>query len=1081
MVQPAATDTLPRATAAVRAAVTGTLAVSLAIETNVTSASLANNASAPFFRLRLSAPRLSLDDALLEISTTADFVDTASVSFSEKVIAHLGLSSTATLVWPVPRALYDGLPSNTSVTVASDELATAAAGGITAGGRLSLRLEPVEWSPVTPFALVGVPLASLSTALATAAVFAPSFRIAGTLPSAATAGFRALLARLFASAMLLPEPPQRTGVTALDTFSPQSAFTELSAAVDTALATAEATSVGWSAALCAARQLGAVNVSFPTCEFALDATGILSLHLALRLEQTVDASSLLRHELVAATAQAAAAGILPTDTSIAASDTMEDESLPDITAQQRLDLAFALSLDLGEDAAAANAGQSTFTLVSVALATRLAVQGGSVKLGPLTFDALGVSLVASASVTPSADNDPALVALRRTSLRILNSQLATSLSNLFLAQQTAVFAGQVRLAARISADGFAVTLPAPDALLTYTDAALFDGMAGAAAADVNLDTAALTALLTQPADFLTQIVRDSNASEAYGLPGVLSGLTALLSLPVAEIAEEATALFGLVAAPAAGLSATAFETSFGVRGADSGALFPALARLLAVSNANLAGAALLASPLRLINADGSTLLWEGGLASHMAAALSIPDVLFAACISSHGAADGMSELRCLLQAALPPTLCSRAALAYAWQRLRAGAEGLLSEGASVFSGLTQGALGVPNANLAGISLDSDNGGPLGVGQIGFGDVMVSYTAATGVTTVALRFAGRIQSDAAAAALSAVELATEAASSILSEAGSSSFVGTRLGDDKVLGLPSNLSVPSSPSVTLTSAFDLTLHVAVQLGGDGAPTSSVSLNALQATLALDVTLTQPLRATLGDDVLVELDDVSVRVSGGLTLPAGSAPATDLRNATRIAAVDATATLRLQESAVPDVVFALADDNVLDSVPLMLTVDLILDSQDFDMVLQGLRALESVNAFIFDNDELDFVLPLLKTRLIDLLNTEPTDIEPDVTVPDVPGSTAPPPSPPPPPPSSGLPALLALATPADSYRTACSDSCTARGLAGVLRQHVLTSINGTVLPAVAGRTPVTVLSGLTGDKCVGVVGVVAAVVSR
>ena len=119
-----------------------------------------------------------------------------------------------------------------------------------------------------------------------------------------------------------------------------------------------------------------------------------------------------------------------------------------------------------------------------------------------------------------------------------------------------------------------------------------------------------------------------------------------------------------------------------------------------------------------------------------------------------------------------------------------------------------------------------------------------------------------------------------------------------------------------------------------------------------------------------------------------------------------------------------------------------------------------------FIFDNDELDTVLPVLKTRLIDLLNSEPTDIEPNIETPDVAESTSQAPSPPPPPPSSGLPALLAMSSPAQAYRERCRSACTARGLAAALRQHFLENINGTVVPASAGRNPLCVLSGLTGE---------------
>lgn len=1047
-VKPETSLAVPKAAAVIDASVSGTLNIAIAI----TASTSKGGPSASHFHLRLSAPRLILDDANMEIATTADFVDASGAAFAGiNVIAHLSLSAV-TLAWPVPRALYDGLPSNSAtMAIASGELVSVAVGGITAGGSLSLRLEPVRW-PNKAFAHVDVPSAALSTALGTAALCAPSYRIAGALPSRATAGFRAILARLFASALLLPEPPQRTGFIAMDGFSAQSAFRELSVAINASLNKAEATASGWTDALCAPRQLGAFAITFPTCGFGLDAAGTLSLNITLRLEKTFNPRSILRPLLVTATTQAAAIGILPKGTSIVDNNAMEDLSLPDVIAQQHLDLEFALSLDL---ASGFKAEHTTFTLVSLDLATRLAVQKGSATLGQLTFDALGVSLVAYASVKPSTSSHAAAVALRRTSLRILNSQLATSLSNLFLAQQAAVFAGQVRLAARVSTNSFKIALPVPDALLTYTDEALYDGKAGAAAVDVNLDTAALRAMLTKPASLLAQIVGDSGISSAYGLPAALSGVTTLLNLSPFHVADEFASFSRLAAEPPVYESGNALEIGFGVGGADAGPLLPALVRLIAASNADLVGAALLSSPLRLVSANGSTLLWDAGLGMHVAAALSVPDVISSACLDTQSGVETMNQLRCLVQAALPPIQGARAALAYAWQRLRAGAEGLLGEGASTFA-----AVGATSTKLASSNFTNRTGGLLGMGRVGFSDIALAYDAARGETTIALRVAGGIHSNASAAGLSAVEIATGAAMTVLSEAGASSFVGTHLDGTagSALGLPSSLDLPDSPSVTLTSTFDMTLHIAIQLGGSGAPTTSARLSTFQANLAVDIVLLAPLNATLSNDIDVELDDVSVRVSGGLTLQTGSYPVMDLHDATKMATVDAIATLRLRGAtiaAAPAVLLALADDNLLDSAAPLLTVDVLLDSDRFDQIMEALNAVLTLNASIFDNDELEAELPLLKTRLVDLLDAESTDVAPDLGLPDMPAST-------------GLRSLLSLAAPAQAYRNACGSACTARGLGTTLRQHILGSINGALMPAIAGRNVLSLLSGLTEARC-------------
>ena len=1117
-IQPRASAALPSAVASIQLAASGTLHLALAITAQegqststaapttssastpgAASTSAANGTAAnatttttpstssttpttplpmgPQFRLRVAAPRLVLSDSETQAAADADFVDSSGAVFA-------GVSATASvslagaqLAWPVPRQLQDGLASDAAVALATDQLAAAAAGGLAASGSLALLLEPVEWT-LAEFAHVGVPSAALATTLSDAATQAPALEVAGQLPSAAAAGFQALLSRLLATSLVLPEPPQRSGLPMLDSFSPQAVFNELAAAINASLLLADDTASGWAQAVCAPRALLGVNVTFPTCSFALNMAGMLSFNLALRLEQTAAVDDLLRRLLVPVIAGAASTGIVPADTAATAEDALAGLALPDSSSLQRLDLDVTLALNLAAGDAT-SAGRATFTLNRLALATRVSVQGVSATLGPLRFEDLSLAFSASAIVQPTTEDTTVAVAQRSTSLRLLNSRLATSLVELMLAQQ-ATFAGRARLAARISpaVDGLAVDLPDVAALVTYTDNALFDGAAGAVSADLSLDLSTLESLLAKPADYLAQLIRDSGVGGAYGLPGVLDGIAALITLPVADIAAEFNAFGSLALNGSTGSGLSALDAAFGVAGsggsaADSGEaqLLAALARLLSAADvSSFEGGVLLSSPLRLVGADGSVLLWEAGLGQAVAAALSLTDGASATCLGGpRSDASATAELRCLLQAALPPLPGVAAVLGYAWQRLRAGVEGLLGAGASSFADLAGGALGAAAPNLAGVSLGASASGPLGSGSIGLGDAALTYDSGSGEVAVVLRVAGRMSGDAVAAALSVVDLASGATADLLTEAGSSEFVGTSLDPNGggALGAPASLGIPGAPTVVLTSTVDFTLRVGVQLkNGLAGLVPTVSLQRFEGTLALDVELTEPLSASLGGaGVAVELDDVSLTASGGLSYNGNSTGG--LGNATKYASVDAEATLRLTGGGtqdIPEVLMTLADDDLLDSAPPLLTLDLILDTGVFDIILEALDAVENVNDFIFDNDELTRELPILKTRLIDLLNLEPAETEPNVVLPDVEGAESVPPAPPPPPPSSGLPALLALATPARAYNASCGSSCTARGLARALRDHVVASINSTVVPARPGRSPVCLLSGLT-----------------
>jgi hypothetical protein len=981
------------------------------------------------------------------------------------------------LAWPVPRELQYGLPSDIATSVAVSELMALAGNGLGAAGSLTISLVPVTWT-LDDFALVRVPFATLVIDLSDDKTGAPSLSVAGQLPSVASQGFRALLSRLFATSLLLPEPPQRSGLPVLDSFSAQAVFAELSGAVNNSLILAENSAGIWTQALCAPRHVIGANVTFPTCAASLDAAGVLRLNLAIRVDLAVSVGDVLQRLLMSSIAGAVSVGVLPEGTAASVEDTLTDLRLSEASALQRLDLKFALALGLAGSADSVTAGRATFELSSLSLSTRVAVHGTGVTLGPVRFENLGASVTATATVEPPGDTSAAAIAARQTTLRVLNSKLATNLLEIFLGQE-ATFDGRVRLAASIAAaDGLLpITLPDINAVLTYTDNALFDGMPGAVSADFNLDTSALETLLQGPAVFLSQLVGESGVGGAFGLPGVLDGVASLLYLPVAEITAEVFAFSGLAQNGSTGQAFSALEQVFGTSGDDSGgvenSLLAALARLLQAADASFHGAVLLTTPLRLVDVNGTTLLWTAGLGQEVATALSLSAVMASTCLSSPGEGlDEIAELRCLLQAALPPLPGVTAALGYAWQRLRAGVEGLLGSGASSFAGISSGALGATNPNLAGVSLETSVSGTLGSGRVGLGDVALVYNSTTAEVVVSLRVAGRVCSDAAAAALSAVELARGAASDILSAAGSSSFVGNSLDPDSggALGTLSTLDVPGSPIVILTSTVDFTMRVSVPLGTGTGTTGLVptlTLQNFEATLALDAKLTEPLGATFGSGgVTVELDDVSLSVSGGIAFQ-------DTRsNLTKYASVDAQATLRLTGTGLPDipeVLLTLADEDLLDEAPLVLTLDLLLDSDTLDLIVEGLTAVERVNNFVFDNDEMTLVLPLLKTRLIDLLNLQPSETEPNVVLPDVDGATAVPPSPPPPPPTSGLPGLLALATPAEAYRDVCGDACTARGLAGALRTHIHASINSTVVPAIPGRNPLCLLAGLTDDGCV------------